>query len=85
METYRLATQGDGTRLTVDLDTTDEYRDIFEQMFPKALERLKTTAGELGFAVDELPIRTLRSEGFATLFGGATSMSSTSRGARRWS
>jgi uncharacterized protein YndB with AHSA1/START domain len=44
METYRLAPQGDGTRLTVDLDTTDEYRDAMEQMFPRALERLKSLA-----------------------------------------
>ena len=44
METYTLATHGDGTRLTVDLDVTDEYRASFEQMFPKALQRVKSLA-----------------------------------------
>lgn len=44
LETYRLAAHGDATRLTVDLDTTDEYRDTMERMFPRALERLKSLA-----------------------------------------
>jgi uncharacterized protein YndB with AHSA1/START domain len=40
-ENYTLTTYDGGTRLTVDLDATDEYRQFFEGKFPQALQRVK--------------------------------------------
>ena len=41
-ENYRLEDSGRGaTRLTVELDTPEEYRETFEDRFPKALEKVK--------------------------------------------
>jgi len=40
-ENYTLTANGDGTRLTVDLDAPDEYRQMFEDKFPQALQRVK--------------------------------------------
>jgi uncharacterized protein YndB with AHSA1/START domain len=43
-EDYTLQDNGRGTTLTVDLDTVDEYKQMFEQAFPKALQRVKELA-----------------------------------------
>ena len=43
-ENYTLTSHDGRTTLTVDLDTTDEYRQMFEGTFPRALERVKTLA-----------------------------------------
>jgi uncharacterized protein YndB with AHSA1/START domain len=40
-ENYTLATNDGRTTLTVDLDAPDEYRQMFEGTFPKALQRVK--------------------------------------------
>jgi len=44
MENYTLKENGEYTALTVDLDSPEEYRDMFEDIFPKALERVKELA-----------------------------------------
>lgn len=44
MENYTLKDNGSGTTLTVDLDAPDEFREVFEEKFPKALQRVKTLA-----------------------------------------
>jgi uncharacterized protein YndB with AHSA1/START domain len=43
-EDYRLTGSDGRTTLTVDLDTPDEYRQMFEGKFPQALQRVKTLA-----------------------------------------
>jgi hypothetical protein len=43
-EDYRLTGSNGRTTLTVDLDTPDEYRQMFEGKFPQALQRVKTLA-----------------------------------------
>jgi uncharacterized protein YndB with AHSA1/START domain len=43
-EDYRLTGRDGKTTLTVDLDTPDEYRQMFEGKFPQALQRVKTLA-----------------------------------------
>jgi uncharacterized protein YndB with AHSA1/START domain len=43
-ENYTFEDDGAGTKLTVDLDTKDEYADMFDDMWPKALEKLKELA-----------------------------------------
>ena len=40
-ERYTLTETGGGTRLRVDLDAPAEYRQMFEDNFPKALQRVK--------------------------------------------
>jgi uncharacterized protein YndB with AHSA1/START domain len=40
-ENYTLTTTDGRTRLTVELDTVDEYRQMFEKKFPQALQRVK--------------------------------------------
>jgi uncharacterized protein YndB with AHSA1/START domain len=41
-ERYTLtATAGDGTQLRVDLDAPEQYQAVFDDKFPKALERVK--------------------------------------------
>ncbi|MBI2019869.1 SRPBCC domain-containing protein [Candidatus Daviesbacteria bacterium] len=40
-ENYTLEENEGITKLTVDLDTIDEYKEMFEDKFPKALERVK--------------------------------------------
>lgn len=40
-ENYTFADSEGGTLLTVDVDTNDEYKEIFEGMWPKALQTLK--------------------------------------------
>jgi uncharacterized protein YndB with AHSA1/START domain len=43
-ENYTLTSHAGGTRLTVDLDTADEYRQMFDGTFPQALQRVKQLA-----------------------------------------
>ena len=43
-ENYTLTGTDGKTRLTVDLDAPDEYRQMFEGKFPTALQRVKTLA-----------------------------------------
>lgn len=40
-ENYTLAARDGRTTLSVDLDTPNEYRSMFEDKFPKALQRVK--------------------------------------------
>jgi hypothetical protein len=40
-ENYTFKAVEGGTELTIDIDTTDEYKSMFEEMWPKALEVLK--------------------------------------------
>lgn len=40
-ENYTFTEVDGGTRVDIDLDTNDEYKDMFEGMWPKALEKLK--------------------------------------------
>ena len=40
-ENYTLTTKDGRTTLTVDLDVTDEYLQMFEDKFPQALQRVK--------------------------------------------
>ena len=44
LENYTLKTVNGKTELTVDMDVTDEYKDYFEQAWPKALDKLKEIA-----------------------------------------
>ena len=41
-ENYTLTEHRGGTTLSVDLDAPDEFREMFEDKFPKALQRVKT-------------------------------------------
>jgi uncharacterized protein YndB with AHSA1/START domain len=41
-ENYALATENGRTILTVDVETTDEFREMIEGAFPKALQRVRT-------------------------------------------
>lgn len=43
-ENYTLTVKGGKTIVTVDLDAPDEYRQMFEDKFPQALQRVKTLA-----------------------------------------
>ncbi len=43
-ENYTFKEKDGGTELTVDIDVKDEYRDMFNGMWPKALEALKRLA-----------------------------------------
>ena len=43
-EEYTLKDNGRGTTLTIDADAADEYKEMFEKAFPKALQRLKALA-----------------------------------------
>lgn len=43
-ENYTLAEHEGITTLIVDLDTIEEYKDMFEEKFPKALQRVKELA-----------------------------------------
>jgi hypothetical protein len=43
-ETYRLVDVPDGTRVTVTLDTPEEYAQHMQDTFPKALAQLKDLA-----------------------------------------
>lgn len=43
-ENYTLTGQGGRTTVNVDLDAPDEYRQMFEDKFPQALQRVKTLA-----------------------------------------
>jgi hypothetical protein len=41
-ENYTLTNNNGRTTLKVDLDAADEHREMFEDKFPKALQRIKT-------------------------------------------
>jgi uncharacterized protein YndB with AHSA1/START domain len=43
-ENYTLTSRNGGTTLKVDLDAADEHRKMFEDTFPKALQRVKELA-----------------------------------------
>ena len=43
-EKYTLRDEGGGMRLLVDLDAPDEYQTMFDNMFPKALRRVRELA-----------------------------------------
>ena len=40
-ENYIFAKKGEGTELTVEVETNQEYKDMFEDMWPKSLQILK--------------------------------------------
>lgn len=40
-ENYTFTQDGAGTKLSIDVDTNDEYKALFEEIWPKALQRLK--------------------------------------------
>jgi uncharacterized protein YndB with AHSA1/START domain len=40
-ENYTLKKAGDKTELIIDMDIAEEYKDMFSQMWPKALENVK--------------------------------------------
>jgi uncharacterized protein YndB with AHSA1/START domain len=44
LEDYTLKDNGKGTTLIVDSDAADEYKEMFEKAFPKALQRVKELA-----------------------------------------
>jgi len=44
MENYTLERVGDGTRLTVEIDITDDHAEYFQDTFPKALALVKSIA-----------------------------------------
>ena len=43
-ENYRLTEENGKTKLVVDMDSTDEYKDYFAKTFPVALEKVKELA-----------------------------------------
>ncbi|MBO9564350.1 MAG: SRPBCC domain-containing protein [Niastella sp.] len=43
-ENYTLKATGNGTELTMDMDITDEFREMFEKMWPKAMDNIKRLA-----------------------------------------
>jgi uncharacterized protein YndB with AHSA1/START domain len=44
MEIYNLADKGGETELTVEVDITEEHQEYFNQVFPKALDKVKELA-----------------------------------------
>jgi uncharacterized protein YndB with AHSA1/START domain len=44
LETYTFREKGKATELVVEMDTNDEYKTMFQEKWPKALEKLKTLA-----------------------------------------
>ena len=44
LENYTLRDVSGKTELTVDMDVTDEYKDYFQNTWPKALEKVKVLA-----------------------------------------
>lgn len=43
-ENYTFRQSGDLTEVMIDIDTNGEYKEMFEEMWPKALEKLKALA-----------------------------------------
>ncbi len=43
-ENYTFTDKGDGTEVVVEMDIMPEYKEMFEGMWPKALEKLKEVA-----------------------------------------
>jgi len=48
MENYTLKDAGGNTELKVEIDIADEYKDMFNDMFPKALQKVKELAERNG-------------------------------------
>ena len=49
LENYTFKDRGDGTEVLVEMDTSETYREMFEETWPKALRRLRELAeGEEG-------------------------------------
>lgn len=45
-ENYTLTEKDGGTELTIDVDVADEYKDMFDDMWPKSLDVLKKLSEE---------------------------------------
>lgn len=45
-ENYTFTERDGATELLVDLDSNDEYKEMFQDMWPKALQKLKELAGK---------------------------------------
>jgi hypothetical protein len=43
-ENYTLKAIGNGTELTMDMDITDDFKEMFEKMWPKAMDNIKRLA-----------------------------------------
>lgn len=43
-ENYTLKATGNGTELHIDMDITEEFKEMFEKMWPKALDKVKQLA-----------------------------------------
>lgn len=41
-ETYRLADADSGSKLTVEIDSSENFREFFDEKFPQALNKVKT-------------------------------------------
>jgi uncharacterized protein YndB with AHSA1/START domain len=46
-ENYTFTQDGGGTKLSIDVDTNQEYKAMFEEIWPKALQRLKELCEEI--------------------------------------
>jgi uncharacterized protein YndB with AHSA1/START domain len=46
-ENYTFIQDGAETKLSIDVDTNDEYKAMFEEIWPKALQRLKELCEEI--------------------------------------
>lgn len=46
LENYTFKEQGDSTELVVEIQVSEEYKEMFERIWPKALERIKTLCEE---------------------------------------
>ena len=46
METYRLTSTEDGTLLEATMDMVEKYIEYFEEVFPKAFEKIKELSGK---------------------------------------
>lgn len=44
LENYTFKEKDDSTELIVDMDTVEEYKEMFEEIWPKALQKLKELA-----------------------------------------
>lgn len=49
LENYTFKEKGGATELLVDMDSNDEYKEMFQDMWPKALQKLKELAEKLNF------------------------------------
>jgi L-rhamnose mutarotase len=44
LENYTLKSENGGTKLEVEMDIAEEYKEMFEKIWPKALDKVKTLA-----------------------------------------